>query len=156
MPYVDAHPAGVTATAADCITCHMPKRRVDDAPHVIMTDHLIQRRAPANALAEFAERPPEEYRGEVVPYYPSPLPDTPQNALYRAVAQVGLGNNVAAGPAGTGAADRRNQTARGGVLHGPGRWLEERGKASTKPRPPTSGRYRSNPIRRGRCALLRR
>ena len=46
---------------------------------------------------EFAERPPEEYRGEVVPYYPSPLPETPRNALYRAVAQVGLGNNVTAG-----------------------------------------------------------
>jgi predicted CXXCH cytochrome family protein len=92
-----AHPAGVTATAADCITCHMPRRRADDAPHVVMTDHLIQRRAPANALAEFAERPAEEYRGEVVPYYPSPLPPTPWNALYRAVAQVGLGNNVAAG-----------------------------------------------------------
>jgi predicted CXXCH cytochrome family protein len=92
-----AHPAGVTATAADCITCHMPKRRVDDAPHVIMTDHLIQRRPPANALVEFAERPAEEYRGEVVPYYPSPLPETPRNALYRAVAQVGLENNVAAG-----------------------------------------------------------
>ncbi|HLK67713.1 MAG TPA: tetratricopeptide repeat protein [Bryobacteraceae bacterium] len=92
-----AHPADAKATTADCITCHMPKRRVDDAPHVIMTDHLIQRRAPANALAEFAERPPEEYHGEVVPYYPSPLPDTPRNALYRAVAQVGLGNNVAAG-----------------------------------------------------------
>jgi predicted CXXCH cytochrome family protein len=91
------HPAGVTATAADCITCHMPKRRVDDAPHVIMTDHLIQRRAPANALVEFAERAAEEYRGEVTPYYPSPLPETPQNDLYRAVAQVGLGNNVAAG-----------------------------------------------------------
>jgi cytochrome c-type biogenesis protein CcmH/NrfG len=75
----------------------MPKRRVDDAPHVIMTDHLIQRRAPANALTEFAERPPEEYRGPVVPYYPAPLPDTPRNNLYRAVAQVGLGNNVTAG-----------------------------------------------------------
>jgi tetratricopeptide (TPR) repeat protein len=62
-----------------------------------MTDHLIQRRAPANALAEFAEHPPEEYRGEVVPYYPSPLAETPLNALYRAVAQVGLGNNVISG-----------------------------------------------------------
>ena len=91
------HPAGVNATAADCITCHMPKRRVDDAPHVIMTDHLIQRRAPSGALMEFAEQPAEEYHGEVVPYYPSPLPETPQNALYRAVAQVGLGNNVASG-----------------------------------------------------------
>jgi len=91
------HPAGIAATASDCITCHMPKRRADDAPHVIMTDHKIQRRAPAAGLAEFPERPPEDYRGEVVPYYPAPLPDTPRNALYRAVAQVGLGNNVAAG-----------------------------------------------------------
>lgn len=95
--HTSTHPAGVTVTAADCVSCHMPKRRVDDAPHVIMTDHLIQRRAPANALVEFAERPAEEYRGEVVPYYPSPLPDTSRNALYRAVAQVGLENNVAAG-----------------------------------------------------------
>ncbi len=91
------HPAGLAATAADCISCHMPKRRVEDAPHVIMTDHLIQRHAPANALVEFAEHPAEEYHGEVVPYYPSPLPETPQNALYRAVAQVGLENNVASG-----------------------------------------------------------
>jgi tetratricopeptide (TPR) repeat protein len=75
----------------------MPKRRVDDAPHVIMTDHAIQRRAPANALAEFPERPAEEYRGSVVPYYPAPLANTPRNDLYRAVAQVGLGNNVAVG-----------------------------------------------------------
>jgi tetratricopeptide (TPR) repeat protein len=64
---------------------------------VIMTEHRIERFAPANALEPFAERPAEEYRGEVVPYYPSPLQDTPSNDLYRAVAQVGLGNNVAAG-----------------------------------------------------------
>jgi len=62
--------------------------RVDDAPHVIMTDHSIQRRAPANALAEFPERPAEEYRGPVVPYYPAPFANTPRNDLYRAVAQV--------------------------------------------------------------------
>jgi tetratricopeptide (TPR) repeat protein len=94
--HTPAHPSGVTATA-DCITCHMPKRRAQDAPHVIVTDHRIQRRPLAGALTEFAESPPEEYRGEVVPYYPSPLPETPQNALYRAVAQVGLGNNVPSG-----------------------------------------------------------
>lgn len=92
-----AHRSQSAAVSSDCITCHMPKRRADDAPHMIMTDHLIQRRAPAGALAEFAEHPPEEYHGEVTPYYPSPLPKTPQNALYRAVAQVGLGNNVAGG-----------------------------------------------------------
>lgn len=64
---------------------------------MIMTDHLIQRRAPANALADLAERPAEPYYGEVVPYYPLPVPETPEYALYRAVAQVGMGNNVAAG-----------------------------------------------------------
>ena len=65
---------------------------------MIMTDHLIQRRPPAgDLLAEMPERPAEEYHGEVVPYYPSPLPQTDENALYRAVAQVGLGNNVEAG-----------------------------------------------------------
>ncbi len=94
--HTSAHLAEIAAKA-DCVSCHMPRRRVDDAPHVTMTDHLIQRRAPANALDEFAERPAEEYRGEVVPYYPSPLPETPMNNLYRAVAQVGLENNVAAG-----------------------------------------------------------
>ena len=90
------HPTQLAANA-DCTVCHMPKRRVDDAPSVVMTDHLIQRRAPANALTPFAERPAEEYLGEVVPYYPSPLPDTPLNNLYRAVAQVGLGNNLPTG-----------------------------------------------------------
>jgi tetratricopeptide (TPR) repeat protein len=87
------HPA-----AADCVTCHMPKRRAEDTPRMIMTDHLIQRRPPlTNLLSEVAERPAEDYHGEVVPYYPSPFPQTGENALYRAVAQVGLGNNVEAG-----------------------------------------------------------
>jgi predicted CXXCH cytochrome family protein len=95
-----AHPAvgrQVTDLPRDCVTCHMPKRRADDAPHMIFTDHRIQRRPPPNALAEFAEKAPEPYHGEVVPYYPVPLPETPENALYRAVAQVGMGNNVEAG-----------------------------------------------------------
>lgn len=83
------------AAAADCISCHMPKRRAEDTPRMIMTDHLIQRRPPVGQ----AGRPvvAEFYHGEVVPYYPSPLPQTGENALYRAVAQVGLGNNVEAG-----------------------------------------------------------
>ncbi len=48
-------------------------------------------------MAEFPEHPAELYLGEVVPYYPSPLPKTPLNELYRAVAQVGLQNNLTAG-----------------------------------------------------------
>jgi tetratricopeptide (TPR) repeat protein len=85
-----AHPA-----AADCVACHMPQRRTDDVVHVVMTDHLIQRRPPSgDLLAELGERhptEPEEYRGEVVPYYPSTPP------LYRALAQVLMKNNLGAG-----------------------------------------------------------
>lgn len=95
--------AGKHTASTDCVACHMPKRRAEDTPGMIMTDHLIQRR-PAiiqgqarDLLAEFRERAPEEYHGEVVPYYPSPLPLTPSNALYRAVAQVGNNNNAGAG-----------------------------------------------------------
>ena len=35
--------AGVRA-GATCVDCHMPKRRTQDAVHVVMTDHYIQRR----------------------------------------------------------------------------------------------------------------
>src|SRR5204863_2638734 len=82
----------------ECTACHMPKRRAEDTPGMIMTDHLIQRRPPpGDLLAEMPERPPEVYHGEVVPYYPSPFPETGENALYRAVAQLAFGNNLARG-----------------------------------------------------------
>jgi tetratricopeptide (TPR) repeat protein len=79
------------AAGADCVGCHMPKRRTDDVVHVVMTDHLIQRHKPAeDLLAPKAEviEPASEYQTEVVPYYPAPLAGTPENALYTAVAQV--------------------------------------------------------------------
>ena len=127
----------------------------DDAPHVIMTDHLIQRRAPANALAEFAERPAEEYRGEVTPYYPSPLPETPLNNLYRAVAQVGLENNVAAGlPELARLIDEiKPQEAEFYMVLG--RWVEERGKKSRSGRGVPAGVADRSPIQCGLCALWR-
>jgi len=88
-------------SATDCVACHMPKRRTDDVVHVVMTDHLIQRRPPSrDLLAELTERHPteaEEYRGEVVPYYPSTLPRT--DALYGALAQVAMRNNLGTGVA---------------------------------------------------------
>jgi tetratricopeptide (TPR) repeat protein len=79
----------------------MPKRRTEDVVHVVMTDHLIQRRPPArDLLAQLEERHPkeqEEYRGEIVPYYPATLPKTGADALYRAFAQLAMGNNLRAG-----------------------------------------------------------
>jgi predicted CXXCH cytochrome family protein len=87
--------------AADCVSCHMPKRRTDDAVHIVMTDHWIQRRKPAgNLLAakpEIAETPANMYRGEVVPYYPAALTASPRDVLDRAVAQVRDGSNLKAG-----------------------------------------------------------
>lgn len=95
---------GTHPTAADCVTCHMPKRRTEDVVHVVMTDHLIQRRPPSrDLLAELAERHPteaEEYHGEVVPYYPSSLPASGADALYRPLAQVMMKNNLRGGVAG--------------------------------------------------------
>jgi len=84
--------AGVHAAGADCVGCHMPKRRTDDVVHVVMTDHFIQRHKPEGDLlaakAEVIESPENFYVGEVVPYYPAPLAETPENALYTAAAQV--------------------------------------------------------------------
>ena len=100
------HPA-----ASECIGCHMPKRRTEDVVHVVMTDHLIQRKPPArDLLANLSEvhlPESEQYRGEVVPYYPSSLPATPENALYHGVAQVLMRNNLE-----NGLAEMNQQIAR--------------------------------------------
>jgi tetratricopeptide (TPR) repeat protein len=91
---------GVSA-AATCLDCHMPKRRAEDAVHVVMTDHYIQRqRASRDLLAERTEADSVTqgaYRGEVVPYYPPKLPSTPANELYLALAQVVEGSNLTDG-----------------------------------------------------------
>ena len=92
--------AGPHAAGADCIACHMPKRRTDDVVHVAMTDHLIQRHKPAGDLlaakAEVIESSAER-QTVVVPYYPAPLADTPENSLYIAAAQVRNRRNLTEG-----------------------------------------------------------
>jgi predicted CXXCH cytochrome family protein len=88
-------------TSATCIDCHMPKRRTEDAVHVVMTDHFIQRQQPRRDLlanrTEAESLKQGDYRGEVVLYYPPALPPTAENELYLAVAQVKQGSNVTAG-----------------------------------------------------------
>ena len=92
----DKHPK-----SADCLDCHMPKRRTNDVVHVVMTDHYIQRHKPERdllaALRETADTPETAYRGEVAPYYPPRLDGTPQHELYLAVAQVIEESNLAEG-----------------------------------------------------------
>jgi predicted CXXCH cytochrome family protein len=92
--------SGPHAAGADCVACHMPKRRTDDVVHVAMTDHLIQRNKPAGDLLApktEAVEPAAKYQTEVVPYYPVPLAGTPENALYTAVAQVRDRRNLTEG-----------------------------------------------------------
>jgi tetratricopeptide (TPR) repeat protein len=88
-------------TTANCIDCHMPKRRTNDVVHVVMTDHRIQARIPSrDLLGEVQEAHAADhgaYRGEVVPYYPDRLPDNNESRLSVAVAQVTNGSNLSLG-----------------------------------------------------------
>lgn len=92
--------AGTHPSNPDCVSCHMPKHRTDDAIHIVMTDHFIRARPPANLLArktEYYESPATSYKGEVIPYYPAKLPPTPANLLDVASAQVVDGSNLRQG-----------------------------------------------------------
>ena len=100
------HAAGTPRVAgagprATCIDCHMPRRRTEDAVHVVMTDHFIQRVRPARDLTapldEATTLAASHYQGEVALYYPPALPPTPDTELYLALAQVQQGSNLAAG-----------------------------------------------------------
>jgi predicted CXXCH cytochrome family protein len=88
--------SGPHAADANCVSCHMPKRRTDDAVHIVMTEHLISRRPPAgDLLAEKSERvEAQSYKGEVVPYYPAKVSSTAEDELTVAVAQVREQSNL--------------------------------------------------------------
>jgi tetratricopeptide (TPR) repeat protein len=81
----------------NCLTCHMGKRRTDDAVHVVMTDHYIQRLKPSQGMLAPMKETVVSYRGEVVPYYPSSLSQVANGDLYLALAQIEDASNVSAG-----------------------------------------------------------
>ncbi len=76
--------------ASTCLTCHMPKRRTNDAVHVVMTDHFIRRIQPKrDLLAPIAETiAPEGSFTKVALYYPAEAPATPEAEISMAEAQV--------------------------------------------------------------------
>jgi tetratricopeptide (TPR) repeat protein len=80
-----------------CLSCHMWKRRTDDAVHVVMTDHYIQRFKPKRDLLAPSKEVALSYRGEVVPYYPSSLSRVANGDLYLALAQTEDASNLLAG-----------------------------------------------------------
>lgn len=63
----------------DCVSCHMPKRAADDAPHVTMTDHLIAKRPLKTQRLKLA---PQD--AAVPQTSPAALLNTRGEALYRA------------------------------------------------------------------------
>jgi predicted CXXCH cytochrome family protein len=73
-----------------CLTCHMPKRRTEDAVHVVMTDHFIRRTQPQrDLLAPIAEiHTPEGSLIKVALYYPAKAPATSEAEISIAEAQV--------------------------------------------------------------------
>ena len=83
-------------TGENCAECHMPKTRTDDAVHIVITDHRIQRGPargdPAAEKPETHETHETSYRGPVMPYYPANV-----DPLYEAVAQVRDGSNLQQG-----------------------------------------------------------
>jgi len=86
-PRLTAH---VDPDSSDCASCHMPKRRTEDAVQVVMTDHLIQRLKPAGDLLARLPEKDEAYRGAIVVYYPEKLPEREQEA-YLGIALVAHG-----------------------------------------------------------------
>jgi hypothetical protein len=51
---------------SDCVACHMPKRRAQDAVHVVMTDHRIQRQPPSGDLLAARQEKETLWRGDLV------------------------------------------------------------------------------------------
>jgi tetratricopeptide (TPR) repeat protein len=97
-PHAALAPASVPRiNGQTCLDCHMWRRRTDDAVHVVMTDHDIQRFKPKrDMLARLTETIPL-YQGEVVPYDLDSAAQGPDRELYFAVAQVKDGSNLKAG-----------------------------------------------------------
>jgi tetratricopeptide (TPR) repeat protein len=82
-----------TPAGTDCISCHMPKRRTEDAVHLVMTDHFIRRYQPERDLLAPLEEKVVASTSPVIEYYPPNPKPSPKNDLYLAVAQVNDGKD---------------------------------------------------------------
>jgi predicted CXXCH cytochrome family protein len=109
---------------ADCIRCHMPKRRTDDAVHIVMTDHrIVRHKQPGDLLAEKPEKHEtnaNSYRGEVMLYYPDKPAKTPEIQMYLALAQIKDRSNLPAGLRQLSALIEKYRPAQAGFYSGLG------------------------------------
>ncbi len=72
---------------SDCASCHMPRRRTEDVVHVVMTDHLIQRRPPERELLAPLQEDHSLKEDHPVLYFPESLSSW-ESDLYQGMAQV--------------------------------------------------------------------
>ena len=90
--------------------CHMPKRRAEDTPRMVMTDHLIQRRPPAgDLLAECRSGRPRIIAEKSCPTTLSPSPKRART-LCTAPWRRWDWEIIRGRLAGTGARDRRSRS----------------------------------------------
>ncbi len=83
-----------TPVGTDCISCHMPKRRTEDAVHLVMTDHFIRRYQPQRDLLAPIKEDLVASTKPVIEYYPPNPTPSPKHDLYLAVAQVNDGKDA--------------------------------------------------------------
>ena len=80
----EAHPQ---PGESDCASCHMPQRRTQDAVHVVMTDHFIQRHPPQEDLLAPLKEDHSPKPDGVVLHQPDALPDS-EREIYRGLGQI--------------------------------------------------------------------
>lgn len=81
---------------SDCVSCHMPQRRTQDAVHVVMTDHLIQRHLPQRDLLAPLKEDHSPKTDGVVLHNPAWVPDT-ERELYWGLGQIQFPANLSHG-----------------------------------------------------------
>lgn len=93
---LSCHSPHASAARKDCVGCHMPARRTEDAVHVVLTDHLVRRdAAPASFTAPRAEIH-DFYKGPLRLFDPPDLVEPLRN-WYLGVGSITDGADVAAG-----------------------------------------------------------
>lgn len=81
---------------SDCVSCHMHKRRTEDAVHVVMTDHLIQRYPPQRDLLAPLQEDHSQKLDGVVLHNPAGV-DASEQDLYLGLGQIQSEANLSQG-----------------------------------------------------------
>lgn len=87
-------PSHPPLAGANCVSCHMPPRRAEDAVHVVMTDHFIQRKKPAKDMLQALAEHNDVYSGPLTIYYPPDLTKEDRDRYLGAALISGPGDDI--------------------------------------------------------------